>query len=213
MGTLCELFVESHVTTAPPFALGTRILLLSLPVFDPPDTWAHVPKHKVVETDAEVILYVDLPGCKKQHVDATISDDGGAKTLRVTAQRTRHGLPDRTPDATRRSAADGAATSDEGASSSPSPEEGSAQSFEISFALGEGIDASRVRGTLEDGVLTLVLPRLPPEPPAQPIDVPIEPPSGAQPKSEPIPVSPDDDSGAGGGKTAEATKNTHISLL
>ncbi|CAN0525557.1 unnamed protein product, partial [Scytosiphon promiscuus] len=33
------------------------------------------------------------------------------------------------------------------------------EKFELSFRVGDGVDVSGIRGTMEDGVLTLVLPR------------------------------------------------------
>lgn len=47
------------------------------------------------------------------------------------------------------------------------------ENFQLSFTVGDGIDVSGIHGSLEDGVLTLVLPKLAPEPPAEPIEIPI----------------------------------------
>ncbi|CAM9329217.1 unnamed protein product, partial [Ascophyllum nodosum] len=106
-------------------------------------TLTRTPRHEVFETAESVTLNIDLPGCKKQDVDAQISEDDGAKTLRITAVRRR-------PHNKETVGVDG---SDGG-----SRNEGS-EKFELSFLLGEGIDVSRVRGNMEDGVLTLVLPK------------------------------------------------------
>ncbi|CAM9933963.1 unnamed protein product, partial [Laminaria digitata] len=85
---------------------------------------------------------VDLPGCKKQDVDAQISQDSGTKTLTITATRKRLDVTPAPP--------------------TPSITE---EKFELSFRIGDAVDVSGIRGTIEDGVLTLVLPRVAPEPP------------------------------------------------
>ncbi|CAM9731070.1 unnamed protein product, partial [Sphacelaria rigidula] len=103
------------------------------------------PPHELVETATSVTLYVDLPGCKKQDVDAQILEDTGAKTLKITATE------------------DPSPSSKEDGSASPGHEE----TFELTFRIGEGIDAAGVRGTMEDGVLKLVIPKVAPEPPAK----------------------------------------------
>lgn len=117
-----------------------------------------------------VIINVELPGCKKQNVDAHISGDDGDKILRITAVRKR---PRNTVSS---SGSDDSGNRDEGppgrtaTESSPWTEE----IFELSFRLGENIDVSGVRGKMEDGILMLIIPKVPPEPPAEPIDIPID---------------------------------------
>lgn len=136
-------------------------------------TSTNTPRHEVIETPDAVIVTVDLPGCKKHDVDAQISEDSSIKTLKITAVRKKPRTAEH-PSA----AGEGSASPDSSKSSdSPAPPPSTEESFELSFRIGEGIDVSNVRGELEDGVLTLVLPRVTPEPPAQPIDIPIDPPA------------------------------------
>lgn len=162
-----------------------------------------------METATSVTLYVDLPGCKKQDVDAQILEDTGAKTLKITAVRKKpyHGGSDKSGTATRSEEQSGAGSETEDPSPS-SKEDGSAspgheETFELTFRIGEGIDAAGVRGTMEDGVLKLVIPKVAPEPPAKPIEVPIDPPSA---------TDFDGDRETGARASADASDNTHISL-
>ena len=164
---------------------------------------------------------VDLPGCKKQDVDAQISQDSGTKTLTITATRKRPVQPtspsgaDETETAPS-GAPDAAGAAEELTASPPTPSH-TEEKFELSFRIGDGIDVSGIRGTIEDGVLTLVLPRVAPEPPAQPIDIPIDPPAGngAGQRAEGESGGPIGDKGGAGKRKAvapEATPDTHISL-
>ena len=164
---------------------------------------------------------VDLPGCKKQDVDAQISQDAGTKTLTITATRKRpvQPPPPSGADETETVPSDAAGAAGAAADlteSRPTPSM-TEEKFELSFRIGDGVDVSGIRGTIEDGVLTLVLPRVVPEPPAQPIDIPIDPPAGkgagqggSGESSGPI----GDKRGSGKRKAVvpEATPDTHISL-
>ncbi|CAM9990508.1 unnamed protein product [Ectocarpus sp. 12 AP-2014] len=155
-------------------------------------TEARSPPYEVLETPDAATLIVDLPGCKKEDVDAQVSEDSGTKTLTITAVRKkpRHAdgnarSPSSPPDTS--GTADGSsAASTTGAADAAAPHEAakdtpesplssfSEESFKLSFRVGDDIDVSVIRGGLEDGVLTLVLPKLAPEPPAEPIDIPID---------------------------------------
>lgn len=175
---------------------------------------ARTPAHEVLDLPDSVTLMVDLPGCKKQDVDAQISQDSGTKTLTITATRKRllqppvAGAEENAPT----DAADVASGAAESLTEAPPTPSMTEEKYELSFRIGDGVDVAGIRGTIEDGVLTLVLPRVAPEPPAQPIEIPINPPSGKG-------VS-DESSGPSGGKAkggsvksdAEATPDTHISL-
>eukprot|EP00903_Cladosiphon_okamuranus_P017903 g16474.t1 len=173
-----------------------------------PTPAARAPAHEVVETEDAAILTADLPGCKKEDVDAQISEDGGTKTLTIRAVRKKAVPPSKSksspgtdsdtdvdPDtseldkrpaspysetSTTAAAAGGTpveAKETAPASSSPSSSPASPsymeENFHLSFTVGDGIEVSGIRGNLEDGVLTLVLPKLAPEPPAEPIEIPI----------------------------------------
>lgn len=177
------------------------------PVMDPPGTSVDVPRHDVVDMDGELKLYVELPGCKKQDVDVNISEQAGVKILKIRATR----LVDRgLPGATRETESPRSREEDGEDPRKESP--ASRRTFEISFAVGDGIDASRARGALEDGVLTLVLPKVPPQPPAETIEIPIDPPaSSSRTGAKRDGSSGTDDDGQGG--ASEAERNTHISLL
>lgn len=163
---------------------------------------AGTPAHEVVETEDAAILTADLPGCKKEDVDAQISEDGGgAKTLTITAVRKKPVLTksipdpsppdasepaDGTPGPSEASAEPAAASgtpvggkdttpaSSPPISSSPGSPSYTEETLRLSFTVGDAIDVSGIRGNLEDGVLTLVLPKLAPEPPAEPIEIPID---------------------------------------
>lgn len=188
-----------------------------------------------METEDAAILTADLPGCKKEDVDAQVSEDGGIKTLTITALRKKTTLAKKesidppSPDtsgsdervaksaeaAAPAEAVDEtetltASSSTSAASSSPSYTE---ESFKLSFRVGDGIDVSGIRGSLEDGVLTLVLPKLAPEPPAEPIEIPIDFAAGSRSVEGAARTAAS--IGRGGvsedsGSTAEA--DTHISL-
>lgn len=164
---------------------------------------------------------VDLPGCKKQDVDAQISQDSGTKTLKITATRKRLVQPPSPSRAdeteTTPSDAAGADGAGEELTESPPTPSMTEEKFELSFRVGDGVDVSGIRGTMEDGVLTLVLPRVAPEPPAQPIDIPIDPPAGkgaGEGASGESGGSTGDKRGSGKRKAVapEATPDTHISL-
>lgn len=144
---------------------------------------AATPPHEIVETDDAAILTADLPGCKRQDVDAQISEDGGTKTLTITAVRkmpllAANGNAEPAPPSEVAAAAAAAAETSEptegDAPPSSSPPSSKEERFELSFRVGDGVDVSGIRGSLEDGVLTLVLPKLAPEPPAEPIEIPID---------------------------------------
>ncbi len=163
---------------------------------------ARTPPHEVVETSEAAVITADLPGCKKEDVDAQISEEGGSKTLTITAVRKKPVLaaagnpePSSSTDASERdeSAANPSETTEAAAAAAASPSEPAdakepspearpsppppsftEESYKLSFSVGDGIDVSAIRGSLEDGVLTLVLPKLAPEPPAEPIEIPID---------------------------------------
>lgn len=146
---------------------------------------AGTPPHEVVETEDAAILTADLPGCKKEDVDAQVSEDGGTKTLTIRAVRkkpipaSKESNPDPSETSTAAAAAagepvEGKETPAASSSASPAPPLNKEESFELSFRVGDGIDVSGIRGSLEDGVLTLVLPKLAPEPPTEPIEIPID---------------------------------------
>ena len=178
-------------------------------------TLTRTPRHEVFQTAESVTLNIDLPGCKKQDVDAQISEDDGAKTLRITAVRRRpHNKEtvgvDGSDGGSRNEGSGYAGAEPFERERSPSVSVPSAEEkFELSFLLGEGIDVSRVRGNMEDGVLTLVLPRVPRELPAQPIDIPIDCPEEGDRR-----VSPEDAEGPDGGDGGDKGRaaNTHVSL-
>lgn len=171
-----------------------------------------VPKHEIVESATALTVYVDLPGCKKRDVDAKISQDAGTgtKTLKISAVRIKRGqqsTENSNADTTHnhdnknhKSSIDSASEMGTDTTTQSAPPLAVSQNFELQFTIGDGIDASGVRGTLEDGVLTLVLPKVEPEPPAQPIDVPIDPSSDETTGGTEEPSSDD------------AAGNTHISL-
>lgn len=174
-------------------------------------TSIRTPRHEVLDGTESVTLNVELPGCKKQDVDAHILGDDGEKTLRITAVRKR---PRNTESS---SGSDDSGNRDEGppgrtaTESSPWTEE----IFELSFRLGENIDVSGVRGKMEDGILTLILPRVPPEPPAEPIDIPIEFPeegNGGADKDAPRGSKGVEEPAGGLGGHQDRSFNTHISL-
>ncbi|CAB1110008.1 unnamed protein product [Ectocarpus sp. CCAP 1310/34] len=160
--------------------------------FSDTTTDARSPPYEVLETPDAATLIVDLPGCKKEDVDAQVSEDSGTKTLTITAVRKkpRHAdgnarSPSSPPD-TSGSTDGNSAASTTGVADAAAPHEAgkdkpesslssfSEESFKLSFQIGDDIDVSVIRGGLEDGVLTLVLPKLTPEPPAEPIDIPID---------------------------------------
>ncbi|CAM9730561.1 unnamed protein product, partial [Scytosiphon promiscuus] len=155
------------------------------------------PPHEVVETAEAATVTVDLPGCKKEDVDAQLSEDAGKKTLTITAVRKKRALANgnsnsgentgtlsagasETPDGTTATSSGNAeeAVAEPGGAARPATESASPsfteEKFEVSFLVGDQVDVSAIRGSLEDGVLTLVLPKLAPEPPAEPIDIPID---------------------------------------
>eukprot|EP00752_Nemacystus_decipiens_P006005 g5423.t1 len=163
---------------------------------DPAPT-TRTPPHEVVETEDAAIVTADLPGCKKEDVDAQISEDGGTKMLTIRAVRKKPVLTKKDPDPSSRDASDpdqgivdpseaptaavasdtpidGKETSSSSSSSSPASPSYTEESFKLSFSVGDAIDVSGIRGSFEDGVLTLVLPKLTPEPPAEPIEIPID---------------------------------------
>lgn len=153
-----------------------------------------------METSEAAVITADLPGCKKEDIDAQISEEGGDKTLTITAVRKKpvlaaNGNPEpssSTDDASKRNegaanpsetteaatAATAASPSEPVNAKETSPESCSPsfteEIFKLSFSVGDGIDVSAIRGSLEDGVLTLVLPKLAPEPPTEPIEIPID---------------------------------------
>lgn len=186
-----------------------------------PGASPQTPPHEVLDTPDAVTVNVDLPGCKKHDVNAQISEDAGKKTLTITAVRkkARHGggghaggHADTPADQTRASdvPSSGAAGDDE-SFNTPPPPPFTEEKYELSFRIGEGIDVSGVRGKFEDGVLTLVLPRTAPEPPAQPVEIPIDPPIGnenRQGASTGVGVGFSSSEGV----SSEASANTHISL-
>ncbi|CAM9523222.1 unnamed protein product [Pylaiella littoralis] len=141
---------------------------------------AATPPHEILDTDDAAILTADLPGCKRQDVDAQISEDRGTKMLTITAVRKKpllanNGNPEPSPQSAAAAAAAEAPKPAEGeAPPASSPALSKEERFELSFRVGKGIDVSGIRGSLEDGVLTLVLPKVAPEPPADPIEIPID---------------------------------------
>ncbi|CAN0459116.1 unnamed protein product, partial [Ectocarpus sp. 8 AP-2014] len=125
---------------------------------------ARSPPYEVLETPDAATLIVDLPGCKKEDVDAQVSEDSGTKTLTITAVRKKPRQADgnaRSPSAASTTGAADAAAPPEAAKDTPEPSLSSftEESFKLSFRVGEDIDVSVIRGGLEDGVLTLVLPK------------------------------------------------------
>lgn len=193
-------------------------------------TSARTPPHDIIEMPDYVAVSVDLPGCMKQDVDAQISEESGTQTLKITATRkkVRHphgpGVTTAQPGSQQaRDAANGRQPPSDGSpdasteSSAVSPPSSyTEEKFELSFRIGDGIDVSGVRATLEDGVLTMVLPRVAPQPPAQPIEIPIDPPSAAGSKgrggAERRGDSPKGGEVGSGGTDNQASGNTHISL-
>ncbi|CAM9948298.1 unnamed protein product [Ectocarpus fasciculatus] len=157
-----------------------------------PTTEARSPPYEVLETNDAATLIVDLPGCKKGDVDAQISEDSGTKTLTITAVRKKPRQPDgnarspSSPPGTSGSTDGSGAAPPTGAADAAAPHEAAEdtpqsslssfteENFKLTFQVGDDIDVSVIRGGLEDGVLTLVLPKLAPEPPAEPIDIPID---------------------------------------
>lgn len=110
----------------------------------------------------------------------------------------------------------GSASSSSSSSSFSSPLSSPAyteETFELSFLVGDEIDVSGIRGSLEDGVLTLMLPKLAPEPPAEPIEIPIDFAAGSRSAEAAAPAA----ASVGRGGVSEeisstAGADTHISL-
>lgn len=190
---------------------------------------ASTPPHEILETDDAAILTADLPGCKRQDIDAQISEDGGNKTLTITAVRTKPLLTSGNPEPPPPSASAAPAAAGTAAASEPtegeappasSPPSSKKERFELSFRVGEGIDVSDIRGSLEDGVLTLVLPKLAPEPPAEPIEIPIDFADGSSNdnengntgRKEPAAARTQGGKGASEETSTAAIADTHISL-
>lgn len=183
-----------HLTPTPtPYLFPLSSSAVACELSDP-STEARSPPYEVLETNDAATLIVDLPGCKKEDVDAQISEDSGSKTLTITALRKKPVRADgnaRSPSSSPRGTS-GSADGSSAASSSTDAADAAAsheaakdtsqsslssfteEKFKLSFRVGDDIDVSVIRGGLEDGVLTLVLPKLAPEPPAEPIDIPID---------------------------------------
>ncbi|MFO0903896.1 MAG: Hsp20/alpha crystallin family protein [Pirellulales bacterium] len=91
------------------------------------------PRIDIVETDAELVLYADLPGVAPENLDVRYED--GRLTLegRVSPRQSdvRYGV-----------------------------REYGVGNFQRSFAIGESIDASRIAAELSRGVLVLHLPKV-----------------------------------------------------
>lgn len=169
------------------------------------------PPHEVIKTNDSVTINVDLPGCKKEDVDAQISEDSGTKTLTISAVRKR---THRESSHANESDPDADSNAESAEVPSMPPSSFTEENFELSFRIGDEIDASGVRGTMEDGVLSLVLPRVAPEPPAEPIDIPIAPPAERQTeKRNPGASHAGEGSASGRGRmNQEDGASTHISL-
>lgn len=179
-----------------------------------------MPAHELIESSTSVTLYVDLPGCKKQAIDAQISEESGTKTLKIAALRKKPRGDASPGTSSSTSSPEASGKQSGGQSSEQSSEQSQAEetpssassddreeTFELVFRIGQGIDVSGIRGSMEDGVLKLVMPKVAPEPPAEPIDIPIDPPF--PPSREQARKGNTDEDGAG---SAGDARNTHISL-
>ncbi|CAN0368085.1 unnamed protein product [Discosporangium mesarthrocarpum] len=135
---------------------------------DGTSTFARTPHYEVQEAASSYTITIDLPGCKKADVDAQIlRETGDRKTLKVIASRTR------AVRSWKHQPQEEVEEKGEGESEVYSGEK--TEHFEVSFMIGVGVDIDRIRGTLEDGVLTLVLPKAEPEPEPEAVDIPITP--------------------------------------
>ncbi len=94
-----------------------------------------VPRAEVLEGDKDYIIRMDLPGVNRENLEIEIEDE----TLHVRASRERE-LP-----------AGYRALRNEGT--------GGKISFHRAFTLGRGITSDGIKATLEDGTLTLTLPK------------------------------------------------------
>ncbi|MBU0741798.1 Hsp20/alpha crystallin family protein [bacterium] len=94
-----------------------------------------VPRAEVLEGDKDYIIRMDMPGVNRENLEIEIEDD----TLRVRAHRERE-VP-------------------EGYSALRNEWSGGKISFNRAFTLGRGIASDGVKATLEQGTLTLVLPK------------------------------------------------------
>ncbi|CAM9358759.1 unnamed protein product [Hapterophycus canaliculatus] len=198
---------------------------------------ARTPRHEVIETAEAATVTVDFPGCKKEDVDAQLSEVAGKKTLTITAVRKKPTPVTRNrkdsenaeaPSAGSSESTESTTTSSGTAAEAPAEPEAAAtmaagsaspsfteETFELSFLVGEEVDVSAIRGSLEDGVLTLVLPKLAPEPPAEPIDIPIDFNGGNGEGNEGDRGQDEASLGrreASKGATSDADAGTHISL-
>jgi len=104
-----------------------------------------VPRFDVHETAGEIVLRADLPGIKQENVEITLTAD----QLRIAGKReaVKHEESERSYLAEREYGA-----------------------FERVFTLPEGIEAEKLRATMNDGVLSVVVPK---KPQAQPRQIPI----------------------------------------
>jgi len=94
-----------------------------------------VPRAEVLEGDKDYIIRMDLPGVNRENLEIEIEDE----TLNVAATRERE-VP-------------------EGYRALRNERTGGQIAFKRAFTLGQGIAADGIQATLENGTLTLTLPK------------------------------------------------------
>jgi HSP20 family molecular chaperone IbpA len=101
--------------------------------------WSQLPNVDILETDKDFQLVTDLPGFKKDEVDVNISD--GLLSIKAEHhEKEKH--------------------QDKDGSIKVLRSERKQYTFERKFSVGENIETDKVNAELEDGVLTISLPKL-----------------------------------------------------